>query len=62
MWGMGAQRGQHLVGVSDESASRPVVQFHKNLQAGHEKGEALRQAQIALRREFDSPFYWGNWQ
>jgi CHAT domain-containing protein len=37
-----------------------MVEFHRQLATGHSKPEALRRAQLALRRDrrYRHPFYW----
>jgi len=46
--------------VEADSASRAMIEFHRNFNAGMKKSEALRQAQLTLLKSRDTsdPFYW----
>ncbi len=46
-----------LWSVDDEATSLLMEQFYTNMQAGMGKAEALRQAQIELRKDYPSPYY-----
>lgn len=50
-----------LWNVSDITTMDIMSDFHKNLKAGMEKGEALRQAKLAYIKQspLANPFYWG---
>jgi CHAT domain-containing protein len=47
-----------LWNVDDEATSILMKSFYSHLQAGTGKAEALRQAQIEVREEYPSPYYW----
>jgi CHAT domain-containing protein len=36
-----------------------MTDFYRRLLAGEPRGEALRQAQLAVRRDHPHPFHWG---
>lgn len=44
--------------VDDESMTHLVTDFYSQWLAGNSKGQALRQAQLALLREYEHPYYW----
>jgi CHAT domain-containing protein len=44
--------------ADDESTSRLMVHFYQALQTGLPVNEALRSAQLAIKAEFDHPYYW----
>ncbi|PKN95407.1 MAG: hypothetical protein CVU44_01610 [Chloroflexi bacterium HGW-Chloroflexi-6] len=44
--------------VDDEAMTRLVTDFYSRWLAGSSKVQALRQAQIALLREYEHPYYW----
>jgi CHAT domain-containing protein len=47
----------------DDRASYELMQaFYQNLRAGHPKGEALRQAQLAILQRYPHPYYWAAYQ
>jgi len=47
----------------DDRASYELMQaFYQNLRAGHPKGEALRQAQLATLAKYPHPYYWAAYQ
>jgi CHAT domain-containing protein len=43
--------------VDDQATSYLMQQFYADLKT-HNKGEALRQAQLATRKKFNHPYYW----
>ena len=44
--------------VSDESTARLMECFYAHLRGGAEPADALRAAMLALRAEYDHPYYW----
>ena len=46
-----------LWGVDDQATSYLMEQFYADLKTNN-KGEALRQAQLATRKKYNHPFYW----
>jgi CHAT domain-containing protein/Tfp pilus assembly protein PilF len=44
--------------VDDESTSLLMRQFYAHYLGGMSKGEALRQAQIDIRKDYPHPYYW----
>ncbi|MDB9516305.1 CHAT domain-containing protein [Roseofilum reptotaenium CS-1145] len=44
--------------VPDEATSKLMVDFYKNLQAGENKAQALRQAMLTTMEEYSEPGYW----
>ncbi len=47
----------------DDRASYEIMQaFYGNLLAGQSKGEALRQAQVAILQRYPHPYYWAAYQ
>lgn len=44
--------------VDDESMTELVKEFYTHWLAGNSKTEALRQAQIALLKKYEHPYYW----
>jgi CHAT domain-containing protein/uncharacterized protein HemY len=47
----------------DDRASYELMQaFYENLRAGQAKGEALRQAQVAILQRYPHPYYWAAYQ
>jgi CHAT domain-containing protein len=51
-----------LWSVSDRATQMLMENFYARLKRGEPRGEALRQAQIALRRQtrYAHPFYWAS--
>ena len=47
-----------LWNVDDEATAILMKSFYLHLQEGMGKAEALRQAQVEVREEHPSPFYW----
>ena len=47
-----------LWSVDDETTSILMKRFYQHLREGMSKAEALRQAQIEVREEYPSPYYW----
>jgi CHAT domain-containing protein len=47
--------------VDDQATSYLMQQFYADLKTNN-KGEALRQAQLAARKKFNHPFYWAAFQ
>jgi CHAT domain-containing protein len=47
-----------LWSVDDRSTGMLMEQFYKHLQGGMGKAVALRQAQLGVRAEYPSPYYW----
>jgi CHAT domain-containing protein len=37
-------------------------EFYRNLKAGRDKAEALRQAQLATLEKYPQPYYWAAYQ
>jgi len=44
--------------VDDESMTRLVTDFYTHWLAGNSKVQSLRQAQLALLKEYEHPYYW----
>jgi CHAT domain-containing protein len=44
--------------VDDESMTRLVTGFYSHWLAGNSKVQSLRQAQLALLKEYEHPYYW----
>ena len=44
--------------VPDAATSKLMVDFYKNLQAGENKAQALRQAMLSTMEEYSEPGYW----
>jgi tetratricopeptide (TPR) repeat protein len=47
-----------LWNVDDEATAVLMESFYSHLQAGLGKAEALKQAQVEVREEYPSPYYW----
>jgi tetratricopeptide (TPR) repeat protein len=45
--------------VPDEVTQKLMVDFYDRILAGEQKAEALRQAQLALRKDYPTPRHWG---
>jgi CHAT domain-containing protein len=45
--------------VPDESTRELMENFYSRLSAGEGRAEALRQAQLAMKARYSSPFHWG---
>ena len=45
--------------VDDEATMQLMVDFYKSWLGGMEIHAAFKQAQVNLRKNFKSPFYWG---
>lgn len=45
--------------VPDAQTQTLMVEFYQGLLTGTPRAEALRQAQLALKKEYPEPFYWG---
>ena len=45
--------------VPDETTRRLMLDFYRRLLAGASRAEALRQAQLAVRKDHPYPFHWG---
>ena len=48
-----------LWSVPDEATRLLMEDFYRRLLAGEGRAEALRNAQLALRRKYPHPYYWG---
>jgi CHAT domain-containing protein len=47
----------------DDRASYELMQaFYESLREGQAKGEALRQAQLAILQRYPHPYYWAAYQ
>ncbi|MGE3913134.1 MAG: CHAT domain-containing protein, partial [Chloroflexota bacterium] len=44
--------------VSDESTSRLMERFYRSLRTGAAPAEALREAMLAIREQYDHPYFW----
>ena len=44
--------------VKDEQTAQLMIAFYRNLHGGAAVAEALREAQLELRRESPNPYYW----
>jgi CHAT domain-containing protein len=44
--------------VSDESTAHLMADFYRHLRAGAEPAAALRSSMLALRPQYDHPYYW----
>jgi CHAT domain-containing protein/tetratricopeptide (TPR) repeat protein len=44
--------------VADDQTSELILTFYEQLLAGQPRAEALRVAQLALKKHYPSPFYW----
>ena len=51
-----------LWSVSDNATSELMKLAYQNIKAGKEKSESLRLAQIELKKNYDSPYYWAGFQ
>ncbi|MBI2265305.1 MAG: CHAT domain-containing protein [Armatimonadetes bacterium] len=57
-----------LWSVSDASTAKLMIAFYRHLKSGEDKGRALRNAQLELKKEHPSPFHWapfvltGDWR
>jgi len=47
--------------VDDQATSLLMTEFYANIKKGN-KREALRQAQLAVKKQFEHPFYWAAFQ
>lgn len=47
-----------LWSVSDESTAALMKSFYQNLQEGNGEGQALREAQLSLMKDYPHPYYW----
>jgi hypothetical protein len=47
-----------LWNVDDEASALLMERFYTYLRAGYDKAEALRQAQLDVRRQYPNPYYW----
>ena len=45
--------------VPDRETCTLMEDFYRNLLSGMDKAEALRQAQLKLKKEMPHPYYWG---
>src|SRR5262249_6428488 len=45
--------------VPDEQTQELMIDFYRRLLAGVPRAEALRQAQLQLKRRYPDPYYWG---
>jgi CHAT domain-containing protein/Tfp pilus assembly protein PilF len=45
--------------VPDQQTQQLMVDFYQRILAGQPRGEALRQAQLALKARHPDPYYWG---
>lgn len=48
--------------VNDRASYELMREFYRNLKAGREKAEALRQAQLAIMDKYPRPYYWAAYQ
>ncbi|MFA7071886.1 MAG: CHAT domain-containing protein [Methanoculleus bourgensis] len=48
-----------LWAISDDETAELMVTFYAHLKAGLGRGEALREAQLSLKRKRPHPYYWG---
>jgi CHAT domain-containing protein len=45
--------------VPDQQTQELMVDFYRRILGGEPRAEALRQAQLELRKRHPNPFYWG---
>lgn len=45
--------------VSDDATSELIISFYDNLLKGQDKFAAFRDAQLHLKKKYNSPYYWG---
>jgi len=45
--------------VPDEQTKELMVDFYKRLLAGKQRAEALREAQLSMKKKYPNPYYWG---
>src|SRR5262249_37564700 len=45
--------------VADRQTPALMSEFYRQLLAGAPRGESLRRAQLALKKKYPSPYYWG---
>jgi len=48
--------------VNDRASYELMREFYRNLKSGRNKGEALRQAQLATLAKYPHPYYWAAYQ
>jgi len=48
-----------LWSVDDRATAELMELFYKNLLSGQTKSEALQQAQLAMMKKYENPYYWG---
>jgi CHAT domain-containing protein/tetratricopeptide (TPR) repeat protein len=48
-----------LWSVPDEETPELIVAFYKRLLKGKSRAEALREAQLEMKKKYQSPYYWG---
>jgi CHAT domain-containing protein/Tfp pilus assembly protein PilF len=48
--------------VNDRASYELMREFYRNLKAGHNKAEALRQAQLTTLERYPHPYYWAAYQ
>jgi CHAT domain-containing protein/tetratricopeptide (TPR) repeat protein len=45
--------------VSDEATEELMISFYSNFLVSRDKAAAFRQAQLELKKKYETPFYWG---
>jgi CHAT domain-containing protein len=45
--------------VPDQQTRELMADFYRRILAGEPRAEALRQAQLAMKKKYPDPFYWG---
>ena len=45
--------------VPDEQTKELMVDFYQRMLSGRSRAEALRQSQLAMRKQYSDPYYWG---
>jgi CHAT domain-containing protein len=48
--------------IDDAATSSLMTSFYANLKGGKKKAQALREAQISLRKDYPHPFFWAAFQ
>jgi CHAT domain-containing protein len=48
-----------LWSIDDEATKKLMVSFYQKLNSGNSPAEALRSAQLLIKKDYPNPFYWG---